>query len=67
MGFEVDWRGPQPRAGPFGTGAATSSWRVFQRLQAGHWPSHFGLDWPHSAQAKTVFWRGAGRDIGGGV
>ncbi len=39
-----------PRAGPRGA-STTSSWRVFQRWQEGHWPSHFGEEWPHSAQA----------------
>jgi hypothetical protein len=61
MGRAEEDATPQPRAGPFGGGAATSSCIVFQRLQAGHCPSHFGLDWPHSAQAKTVLVRLAAR------
>ena len=36
---------------------------MFQRRQAGHCPSHFGLDCPHSAQTKTVLCFPAGRDI----
>ncbi len=51
IGFAVVAR-PHPRgAAPFGSGAAISSCIVFHCRQAGHWPSHFGLDWPHSAQA----------------
>jgi hypothetical protein len=39
-----------PRGGPR-VSSTTSSCRVFQRWQEGHWPSHFGEEWPHSAQA----------------
>ncbi len=47
--------GPQPRgAAPFVSGTTSSSCSVFHLRQAGHWPSHLGLDWPHSVQAKTV-------------
>ena len=55
---------PQPRGvlPAFGSGSATSSWRVFQSRQDGHWPSHLGLWWPHSAQPKTVFTLGGVRD-----
>jgi len=55
--------GPQPRgAAPFGSGATSSSCSVFHLRQAGHWPSHLGLEWPHSVQAKTVFCLAGARD-----
>jgi len=34
-----------------GSGATTSSCSVFHWRHDGHWPSHFGEVWPHSAQA----------------
>ncbi len=49
----ADPPGEGARPGPRASGA-TSSWSVFHLWQDGHWPSHFGEECPHSAQAKSV-------------
>ena len=55
----------KPRPAGLAGSLRTSSCSVFHLRQAGHWPSHFGEEWPHSAQAKTVRTLAAARAMPG--